>query len=176
MVHKLDVLTSWCLADSLKYVRESVKKSQWRWVNVLPHVGWSFLLLGNEERECALSCLLACPTAGQWGREKKVRNGEHGFLGCPGRWPRQVTWAEGHQSFSLDEIYKFKLQQPKQFLHKIIILNSFCYTIYPPEEGLAEKSELPECCWDSHFFNNIRFLSSSTIFGMEWAFLERVAP
>ena len=34
MVHKLDVLSSWCLTDCPKYV----KKSQWRRVNVLSHV------------------------------------------------------------------------------------------------------------------------------------------
>ena len=50
MVHKLEVLSSCCLADCSKYVREG----QWRRVNVLPHVGGSFLLLGSEERECVL--------------------------------------------------------------------------------------------------------------------------
>ena len=33
----------------------------------------------------------------------------------------------GMASFSLSEIFKFELQRPKQFPHKIIIWNSFCY-------------------------------------------------
>ena len=59
MVHKLDVLSSPCLSDCSKYVR----KSQWRRVIVLSHVGWSFLLPGSEERKCALSPWMVCPAA-----------------------------------------------------------------------------------------------------------------
>ena len=61
MVHKLDVLSSWCLGDCSKYVRES----QWRRENELSHVDWSFLLLGSKEREreCALSHWLVCLAA-----------------------------------------------------------------------------------------------------------------
>ena len=47
MVHKLDEVSSWCLADCSKYMKESQRKK----VNVVSHVGWFFLLLGSEERE-----------------------------------------------------------------------------------------------------------------------------
>ena len=110
--------------------RESEKKSQGRRVNVLPHVSWSFLLLRSEEREYVLChvdrLFLLLATVGQWGNEKRTRNGLRGLLCCPG----EVTRAEWHQSFSLGEIYKFELQRPKQFPHKIIIWNSFCYSLY----------------------------------------------
>ena len=53
--------------------RERERESQWRRVNVLSHVGWSFLLLGSEERECVLSHWLVCSSAGQWGSEKRGR-------------------------------------------------------------------------------------------------------
>ena len=116
IVHKLDMLPSWCLADCSKYMRES----QWRRVNVLSHLGWSFLLLGNEERESVLyhvvwSVLLRA--------SEEVRREGKKWLA----WPFMVTQAEWHQSFSLGEIYKFELQRLKQFPHKIIIWNSFCY-------------------------------------------------
>ena len=62
--------------------------------SMLYHVGCLVLLFqgGNEE-----------------GREK--------WFGRPFMLPRAVTQAEWHPSFSLDEIYKFELQRPKQFLH-----------------------------------------------------------
>ena len=93
--------------------RESVKKSQWRrvteeeWMcshmlaglscyyqakreNVFSHVGWSVLLQAREEAER--------------GRE---------LLALPFMLPGEVTRAEWHQSFSLDEIYKFKTPTAK---------------------------------------------------------------
>ena len=45
MVHKLDEVSSWYLADCSKYVRES----QWRRVYMLCHVGWLVLLLASGE-------------------------------------------------------------------------------------------------------------------------------
>ena len=62
-VHKLDEVSSWCLADCSKYVRESVKKSECGLV--LP-AAWK-----KRERICALSCWLAYPAASQWGSEKR---------------------------------------------------------------------------------------------------------
>ena len=62
-VHKLDEVSSWCLADCLKYVRES----QWRRVNLVSHVGWSFLLLGSEVRDrTGLSCSKAFMEEVEW--------------------------------------------------------------------------------------------------------------
>ena len=48
-------------------------ESQWRRVNVISYVGWSFLLLGNEERECVL-CHVGwlCPAARRRWRGKRV--------------------------------------------------------------------------------------------------------
>ena len=87
-VHKLDKVSSWCLADCSKYVRESQWRSVWKRVNVVSHVGCSFLLLGREERECVLchvdrSVLLekpawqsrekmVCPAANQKGSEGRM--------------------------------------------------------------------------------------------------------
>ena len=80
---------------------------------------------GSEERKYALSYWLACPAAGQWRSEKRVRNSLRCLLFCP----VEVTRAKWHQSFSLGEIYKFEHQRPKQFPHKMIIWNSFCYPL-----------------------------------------------
>ena len=74
--------------------------------NVLSHVDWFVLLLSSEEakRENLLFhvgwsvLLLACKEAKR-GRE---------WLTRPFMLPREVTRAEWHQSFSLDEIYKFE--------------------------------------------------------------------
>ena len=111
-VHKLDEVSSWCLADCSKYVRES----QWRRVNVVSHVGWSFLLPGSEKRECVLchvGCL--CPAAGRW-RERmcsimlagfvlllasgKMRREREmvttAFYVAPGRWPGQNGISRSH--------------------------------------------------------------------------------
>ena len=58
--------------------------------NVLSRVGWSvFLLAGGTKK---------------WSREQCTA-----FLCCPG----EVNWAEWHQSFSLDEIYKFETPMAK---------------------------------------------------------------
>ena len=98
IVHKLGVLSSWCLADCSKSVREKpVKKSQWRRVNVLSNVDWSFVLLGSEERECALSCWLACPAAGLWGNDKRAREMvSAAFYVARGRWPGQNGISHSH--------------------------------------------------------------------------------
>ena len=164
MVHKLDVLSSWCLAVCSKYVREGQwRRVKWRRVNVVSHVGWSFLLLGGEERECALSCWLVCPPArrrreeyvlchvgllvlllasGETSREnvlyhvdwsvlslagQEAKRGREmvsvAFNVAPGMWPGQNGISHSHWAK-----YIFELQRPKQFTHKIIIWNSFCYT------------------------------------------------
>ena len=83
-VHKLDEVSSWCLVDCSKYVRES----HWRRVNVVSHVGWSFLLLGSKVRECVLchvdrSVLLKRPGGRKW------KNVTSPFYSCPGKWPGQ---------------------------------------------------------------------------------------
>ena len=68
-VHKLDEVSSWCLADCSKYERvseeESVKKSE---------CGFSCWLVlpaarKRRERMYALSYWLAYPAASQWGSE-----------------------------------------------------------------------------------------------------------
>ena len=91
---------------------------------MLPHVDGLSCCKEVKRRICALSCWLACPAAGQWGSEKRARNGLRSLLCCPG----EMTRAEWHQSFSLSEIFKFEPQRPKLFPHKTIIWNSFCYT------------------------------------------------
>ena len=108
-VHKLDEVSSWCLTDCSKYVRES----QWRRMNVVSHVDWSFLLLGGEERECVLchvcwlDVLLASGEArrGKQDRSvllerpawKRVKECYLAFLLLS----REVTRAECHEIFSL---------------------------------------------------------------------------
>ena len=101
MVHKLDEVSSWCLADCLKYVRVS----QWRRVNVV-----SVMLAGlsccwpegkREERGCVLSHIgWSVHTASNGRSEKGGREMiSVAFLCCP----EEVTQAEWHQSFSLGE-------------------------------------------------------------------------
>ena len=43
--------------------------------NVLCHVDWSVLQLRGEKRSMCSVMLTGCPAAGQWGSEKKARNG-----------------------------------------------------------------------------------------------------
>ena len=69
----------------LLLAREEAKRE-----NVLSHVDWSVLLLAREETKR--------------GRE---------WLARPFMLPEEVTRSEGHQSFSLDEIYKFKTPTAK---------------------------------------------------------------
>ena len=83
--------------------------SQWRGVNVVSHVGWLVMMLASGEARRGWEMVSAALYVA----------------------PREVTRAEWHQSFSWGEIYKFELQRPKQFPHKIIICNSFCYTFIP---------------------------------------------
>ena len=130
-VHKLDEVSSWCLVDCSKYVRES----QWRRVNVVSHVGWSFLLLGNEERECAL-----CHIGWLVGkREEEERTGLsclkglHGrgwknvtspFYSCPRKWPGQngMKYSRWSKIWVWDKTVKI-------FRRQTIIWNSFCYKL-----------------------------------------------
>ena len=113
-VHKLDEVFSWCLADCSKYVcvcereRESLKKSQWRRVNLISHVGWPFLLLGSEERECVLChviwlvLLLASEEARRGRQDRSVlleRSAWKRVKECFLAYPR----TEWHEIFSLVE-------------------------------------------------------------------------
>ena len=114
--------------------RESVKKSErafscwlvfltarkWREEYVLCHVGWLVQLLAS----------------GEVRREQEMFS--TAFYVAPG----EVTRAEWHQSFSLGEIYKFELQWPKRFMHKIIIWNSFCYSKNLNDEDVFSQ---PRC-------------------------------
>ena len=105
-VHKLDEVSSWCLADCSKYERELVKKSECGlscWL-VFP-AAWK-----RRERMCALTCWLACPAASQWwgwGREEEKRTGlsyskglrgkgwknvTSPFYSCPGSDPGRMAW------------------------------------------------------------------------------------
>ena len=115
MVHKLDEVSSLCLAYCSKYVRES----QWRRVREEEWI-WSLILASfpaarkRRERMCVMSCWLACLAASQWGSEKR-KTGQD----CPARkacveesermlprfllLPREVTRAEWHEIFSLVE-------------------------------------------------------------------------
>ena len=93
--------------------RESVKKIQWRRLNAVSHVGWSFLLLGSEERECVLChvrCLVLLLAIWEARRErqnrsvllerpawKRVKECYLAFFQLPG----EVTRAEWHEIFSL---------------------------------------------------------------------------
>ena len=99
---------------------QNMRENQWRRVNVLPHVDWSFLLLGSEKRErvCALSCWLAlscCWPVGKRVEEyvlchvcwlvlllasEKVRREREmvsaAFYVAPGRWPGQNGFSHSH--------------------------------------------------------------------------------
>ena len=147
MVHKLDVLSSWCLADC-SVVREEkdglsrskyMRESQWRRVNVLSHVDWSFCCQ-EAKRECALSCCLACPVASQWGSEKR-KTGQV----CPARkaceeagermLPRLFIVAQGSDpgrmawNILIGRKYEFGTKTVKIFQRQTIIWNSFCNTV-----------------------------------------------
>ena len=91
--------------------RKSMKKSQWRRENVLSHVELSVLLLASKEpkRENVLShvdwsVLLLAREKAKRGRKWLARS----FM-----LPEEVNRAEWHQSFSLDEIYKFETPTAK---------------------------------------------------------------
>ena len=90
-----------------KYVRERVREEEWM----------CFLMLvacpaasqwGSEERECALLC---CWSVLLLAREEAKR--EWKWLALSFMLPGEVTRAEWHQSFSLDEICKFKTPTAK---------------------------------------------------------------
>ena len=137
-IHKLEEVSSWYLVDCSKCERVSVKKSQWRRVNVVSHVGWSFLLLRSEERECVLChvawlVLLLASGEARRGREdssvlleglrgRRWKNVTSPFYSCLGKWPGQNGMKYSHWS---------KIWVPdktvKIFLHQTIIWNSFCY-------------------------------------------------
>ncbi len=133
--------------------------------NVFCHVAWLILLLGGEERMYSimlpgLSCQqqdmkrrermcsltlasLACSQQG--GSKNRARNGQLSLVCCPG----EVTRSEWYQSFSLSEIYEFELQWPKQFLHKIIIRNSFRYKCLTARVTLFKSTH--QCMWPFFF-------------------------
>ena len=104
-VHKLDEVSSWCLVDCLKYVRESVKKSEcglWCWL-VLPAAR------KQRERMCALSCWMACPA-----RKACMEEGERML-------PRLFMVAREKMAWNILTV--------KIFLCQTIIWNSFCYIL-----------------------------------------------
>ena len=91
-VHKLDVLSSWWCGLLLVLMRKREQVCPTRIVceeekreNVLSHVDWYVLLLASEEAK----------------RERE-------WLARPFMLPGEVIRAKWHQSFSLDEIYKFE--------------------------------------------------------------------
>ena len=102
--------------------RESVKKSQWRRVNVLCHVDWLVLLLasgGSENRETGH----ACPD-----RKACVEEGERMlprlFIVAKGSDPGRMAW-----NILIGRKYEFGTKTVKIFLSQTIIWNSFCYTL-----------------------------------------------
>ena len=121
--------------------RESVRKSQRRRVNVVSHAAWSFLLLGSEERMCALSCWLACPAAGQCGSEKRktgqvcparkacVEEGER-MLPCLFIVARGSDPSRTACNILIGRKYEFGTKTVKIFLRQTIIRNSFCYSLF----------------------------------------------
>ena len=68
-------------------------------------LSYSKSMWGREERECALSCWLVCLAASKWGSKERAR---------PFMLPGEVTVAEWHLSFSLDEIYQFETPTAKK--------------------------------------------------------------
>ena len=115
-VHKLDEVSSWCLADCSKYVRrlseeESVKKS-----------------------ECGLSCWLVLPAArkqretGQVCPARKACVQEDKrmlprlFIVARGSDPGRMAW-----NILIGQKYEFRTKTVKIFLCQTIIWNSFCY-------------------------------------------------
>ena len=82
---------------------------------MVSHVGWSFLLLGSEEKECVLCHVNRSVLFERlaWKREDGEKWFGRPFYFAPG----EVTRGEWHQSFSLGEIYEFELQRLKEFPH-----------------------------------------------------------
>ena len=63
---------------------------------------------GSEESECTLSRCLVCLATSQGGSEERAR-----MVRAWRMLPGEVTRAEWHQLFSLDEIYKFETPTAK---------------------------------------------------------------
>ena len=72
-VHKLDEVSSWCLADCSKYVRERVSEEESVKRSECGLSCWLVLPAARKRRErmCALSCWMVCPATSQWGSEKR---------------------------------------------------------------------------------------------------------
>ena len=99
MAHKLDVLSSKCLVDSLWWERK-------RMVFCYKQVR------KQRKRMCSLTLVaLSCCLSGRKRREDK--NGLRGLLCCPRRWAGQNGISHSHWTKYVNS----KLQRPKQFPH-----------------------------------------------------------
>ena len=141
-VHKLDEVSSRCLADNTKYVRES------HWIRVIEEEWmWSLMLAGpscckeaKRENMCSvmLPGLSCCKPVGKREEEDKIglsgskglrgrgwKNVTSPFYSCPRKWPGQNGKKYSHCS----KIW-VRTKTVKIFLRQTIIWNSFCYTLH----------------------------------------------
>ena len=108
-VHKFDEVSSRCLADCLKYVRES----QWRRVNMVSHVARK-----SRERKTGQVCPArkACV-------EESERMLPHLFIVARGSDPDRMAW-----NILIGRKYEVRTKTVKIFLCQTIIWNSFCFS------------------------------------------------
>ena len=124
-VHKLGEVSSWCLADCSKCVRESesVKKRECVCLSC-----WLGLPAARKRREimCALSCWQVCPA-----RRTCVEEGERMLprllIVARESDPSRMAW-----NILIGRKYEFGTKTVKIFLRQTIIWNSFCNRINKP--------------------------------------------